>query len=205
MQDQQIRAITKGLQSGQAEAWQALYDLYCQRVWRNVARLMGSDSAEVADVVQETFLAAARSAHQYDPTRGTLWNWLCGIARNQVALAYRKQSRQDRLRRAVKQFAAGNGELGRWLDQAIDEPADLLQTKALAALVRAALVELPNDYGALLSARYLDGDTVDEIAASQQQTATSIESKITRARQAFRDAFQRLTVNYADAGNEGSL
>ena len=57
------------------------------------ARQMGTGAADVADVVQETFLAAARCARQYDPARGLLWMWLCGIARRHVALHYRRQQR----------------------------------------------------------------------------------------------------------------
>src|SRR6516165_9585156 len=94
----QERAIAQGLRDGKPEAWRALYDAYAERVWRCVARLLGPESADVADVVQETFLAAARSARTFDAARGTLWLWLWGIARNQVAVHCRKEKRQDRAR-----------------------------------------------------------------------------------------------------------
>ena len=62
MDEQRQREIAQGLREGQTDAWFALYDAYCRQVWNHVARLMGPHSADIADVVQETFLAAARSA-----------------------------------------------------------------------------------------------------------------------------------------------
>src|SRR5262245_19147981 len=156
MEEQPERDIVRGLRQGSAEAWRALYDAFAESVWRGVARLMGPHSADVADVVQETFLAAARSAHTFDPARGTLWLWLWGIARRHVALHYRKQEQHDRLRRAHAWLAAGNGQLGRWLDGRADPPAAALEAAELATLVRAVLAELPADYESLLTAKYLD-------------------------------------------------
>ena len=95
MDDREEREVARGLRHGRCEAWHALYEAYCRQVWHLVGRLMGSDSADVADVVQETFLAAARSARGYDAARGSLWSWLVGIARRHVALHYRKQRRHD--------------------------------------------------------------------------------------------------------------
>src|SRR5262245_60972344 len=100
MDETQEREVARGLREGDADAWRLLYDAYAERVWRAVARLMGAESADVADVVQETFLAAARSATAYDPWRGSLWLWLWGIARHHVALHYRKEKRHERLRAA---------------------------------------------------------------------------------------------------------
>ena len=80
LDETQERAMAQGLREGKAEAWQALYDAYAERVWRGVARLLGPRSADVADVVQETMMAAARSAASFDSARGSLWQWLWGIA-----------------------------------------------------------------------------------------------------------------------------
>jgi len=73
--------IAKGLQDGDRAAWLKLYETYADHVWQNVARLMGYACPAVPDVVQETFLAAARSAKKFDFRRGSLWIWLCGIAK----------------------------------------------------------------------------------------------------------------------------
>jgi RNA polymerase sigma-70 factor (ECF subfamily) len=189
MDDQQEHAVAQGLREGKADAWRALYEAYAERVWRSVARLMGPESADVADVVQETFLAAARSAHTYDAGRGSLWWWLWGIARRHVALHYRKQERHNRLKGAGAWLAASNGRLLRWLNGQGETPADALEAAELATLVRATLAELPEDYETLLTAKYLDGASVEEIARQTRSTSVAIRSKLARAREAFRQAF----------------
>src|SRR4030042_5559617 len=83
--------IARGLQEYDRRAWLQLYEGYAEPVWRNISRLVDGDSTAVADLVQETFLTAARSAQNFNPDRGTLWIWLWTIARRQVALYYRKQ------------------------------------------------------------------------------------------------------------------
>jgi RNA polymerase sigma-70 factor (ECF subfamily) len=189
MDEQQEREVALGLREGKTEAWRTLYDAYAEEVWRAVARLLGSQSADVADVVQETFLAAARSATTYDASRGSLWLWLWGIARRHVALHYRKQERQDRLKHAGDWLARGNGRLLRWLDGRDEQPADALEAAELVTLVRATLMELPADYESLLTAKYLHDTPVEQIADREKCSAVAVKSKLARAREAFRQAF----------------
>jgi len=200
MDPQQERELTRGLASGNPDAWRGLYDAYAQPVWRVVARLMGPTSADVADVVQETFLAAARSAKSFEPDRGTLWLWLCGIARRHVALHYRKHERQARLRAASDRLgtAGENGEAARWIADRQPPPSEVLASAELATLVRAALTALSEDHGSLLAARYLEDMPVEQIADAEQCSSTAIRSRLARARQAFREKFTRLTDGAVD-------
>jgi len=186
MLDQDELLIVQGLRRGQADAWTALYDAHAERVWRGVARLLGAGSADVADVVQETFLAAARSAATFDPACGRLWPWLWGIARRHVALHYRKENQRHRLRQAAEAWAAaGNGR---------PTPPDVhaaLENAERLLLVRVTLAELSDDYEMLLTAHYLDGETVEQIAARERNTESAVRSRLARARQAFKHAFSR--------------
>jgi RNA polymerase sigma-70 factor (ECF subfamily) len=193
MDEHLAREVARGLREGRADAWRTLYDAFAERVWRGVARLLGPDSADVADVVQETMLAAARSARTFDETSGTLWNWLWGIARLQVALHFRKEKRHDRLKHAGDWLAASAGRLAHWLDGIDDAPTDLLETAEVALLVRLALAELPAEYESLLTAKYLDGESVERIAGREGSTEAAVRSKLARAREAFRKSFLRLT------------
>ncbi|MBN9122186.1 MAG: RNA polymerase sigma factor [Planctomycetes bacterium] len=190
MDEHLAREVARGLREGRPDAWRALYDAFAERVWRGVARLLGPASA---DVVQETMIAAARSARGFDEANGSLWNWLWGIARNQVALHFRKQKRHDRLKHAGDWLAASAGRLAHWLDGLDETPTSLLETAELALLVRLALTELPDDYESLLTAKYLDGASVEQIADRERCTETAVRSKLARAREAFRKTFLRLT------------
>jgi RNA polymerase sigma-70 factor, ECF subfamily len=181
--------VVRGLRNGDAHAWRALYDTYCRQVWQAVARMMGPNASDVADVVQETFMSAARSACRYDPERGSLWVWLCGIARNQAALHFRKQVRAGRSNKTLEHYSEGGRKVIDWLDGRDQSPADILQSAELAEMVRSALTKLPVDYEAVLTAKYLDGASVEQIAGDQQCSVVAVRSRLARARQAFRELF----------------
>jgi len=181
--------LARGLREGRVEAWHALYEEYARPVWQSVARLMGPQSAEVADVVQETFLAAARSAKSYDSDRGSLGRWLLGIARRHVALHYRRQVRQDRVRSAAERLGADHEQVVRWLENRHPDPPEALVSAETVVLVRAALAELSAEHQMLLTARYLDGVAVEQLAEEHRCTSTAVRSKLARARRAFREVF----------------
>jgi RNA polymerase sigma-70 factor (ECF subfamily) len=191
--------IAHGLRGGDANAWYELYDAHAERVWRLVARLMEPGSTEVADVVQETFLAAAESARRFDPERGSLAMWLSGIARNQVALHYRGKAKA-----VVVGTASGD-------DRAADAgpmtrepgPDEALVCVELAGQVRVALTELPIDYEQLLTAKYAEGATLEQIATAHQSTFEAIRSKLARARRAFRRIFSDRFPDSVDTATGG--
>ncbi|MHC4167266.1 MAG: RNA polymerase sigma factor [Planctomycetota bacterium] len=185
--------IAKGLRQDNRQAWLQLYEAYAEPVWRNVSRLVGYDSAVVADIVQETFLAAARSARHFDPDRGSLWVWLWTIGRRQVALYYRKQKPSASLRQAQSWWASLDGETSDWIDAKADMPPDVLQSKELAMLVRRALGRLPAEYQSLLMTKYVDNRPAGHIAEQMGCSEVAVRSKLARARKALRKAYTRIT------------
>lgn len=182
-------AVVRGLRDGRRDAWLALYDGYSADVWRYVGRLLGGQAADVGDVVQEIFLAAARGARQFDEARGSLWSWLAGIAHHQVATHRRKSGQVERLRTLVE---AGAIDLRQWWDgtESVDE---IWERHELADLVRGLLAELSADYAALLTAKYLDEQSLEQMAVRFGGSADAIKSKLARARREFREKFESLT------------
>ena len=181
--DQQS-AVIDGLAAGRAEAWAALYDEYAEMVWRYAARLLGAGRDGVADVVQETFLAAARSARTFDATRGTLASWLLGIVHQQTTQYWRRRGLQAR------------SEVHGSQHEAIDHDASQgLQRRERAEHVRRVLAEMPAEYAWLLVQKYVDdrpvAALVDELAAG----AEAVKSKLARARRLFRTAMSRERVS----------
>jgi RNA polymerase sigma-70 factor (ECF subfamily) len=187
-------AVIRGLHDGSRDAWAALYDRYCEEVWRYVARLLGPSAAAVADIVQETFLAAARSARSFNPERGSLVGWLRGIAHHRVHMYWRQVGRVERLRKLAESGAA---EIRGWLDRQESpdnaSPDGDWNRAELADLVRGALAEMSADYAALLSAKYLDERSLDEIAREEGCSIDAAKSKLARARREFRAKFECLT------------
>lgn len=58
------------------------------------------------------------------------------------------------------------------------------------ALVHRLLDALPGDYGDILEWKYIEGLSVAEIAGRLNTTSTSIQSKLARARSAFKAEFE---------------
>ena len=204
MDETQERELARGLRSGSTERWYALYDAHARGVWQFVARRMGPRSADVADVVQETFLAAARSAHRYDPERGSLGSWLTGIARNQVAVHYRKRRMHGGARpQAIRCPSRTWSKCSPWLDGGVPPADEVLASAELAATVRATLTELPAHYAELLAAKYFDGNTIEQIADQRTGSAEAVRSRLARARRAFRKAFTRSAPCHEDSRDGG--
>ena len=191
MDEKQESEIARGLREGTTDAWQRLYDAHAERIWRLVAGAMLSDASDVADVVQETFLAAARSAQGYDSARGSLALWLNGIARHQIALFYRRRQRQS-----ASSVGGGMTPVGP-IENAVTsgdcDPAAVVVGAELAEQIRTALTQLPVDYEILLTKKYMDGETVQQIAECEDVSLEAIRSRLARARRAFRRAFERQT------------
>ena len=57
------------------------------------------------------------------------------------------------------------------------------------ALVHYLLDALPGDYGDILEWKYIEGLSVDEIARKLSTTTLAVQSKLARARRAFKDRF----------------
>ena len=184
--DQQ-RAVAEGLAAGRVEAWAALYDAFADDVWRYAARLLGGDRESVGDVVQETLMAAARSAHSFDPARGALRSWLFGIVHLQVAQHWRRRGREARAdeRGAQNEDGTAHGTS--------DPPAALLRREQ-AEHVRRVLAEMPADYAWLLVAKYVDERPIAAIVGELSAGSEAVRSKLARARRLFRTAMSRRRV-----------
>ena len=164
------RAIRDAVLGGDAAAWRAWYDEHFAPLAAYASWRCGGLADLTDDVIQETWLTAVRRLAAFDPARGPFLAWLCGIAGNAARNAVRGRRRHHRRARPL---------------DAAPEPAAAEKAERVAL----ALAALPEGYEAVLRAKYLDRMTVDEIAARRGTTAKAVESLLSRARQAFREAF----------------
>lgn len=125
--------LLDGLHDEADAAW-SLLDARYRPILCGVARRMGLDDADAADVAQETlltFLGEYRDG-RYDRERGRLRSWLIAIARRQIAGAYRRRARA----RIERGASALEGEPG-------DDDFDRAwEEERRAAILRAAMDEL---------------------------------------------------------------
>jgi RNA polymerase sigma-70 factor (ECF subfamily) len=74
-------ALLARMKGGDEAAFVALYRRHKDAVHRFALLFCGSQAA-AADVTQDTFLHFITQTAQYDPGRGSIGAWLCGVARN---------------------------------------------------------------------------------------------------------------------------
>src|SRR4051812_29292253 len=73
---------------------EAFYRDHLGLVSRFVARRV-SDPHTAADLTADIFVAAIDSCQTYDPTRGSVAAWLCGVGRHVVAAEGRQRCREE--------------------------------------------------------------------------------------------------------------
>ncbi len=195
--DKLTNQVSKGLKHRDSKTWTQLYETYAECLWYEVSRLVAGSSVDVADIVQEVFLAAAKSAGSFDPKKGSVWMWLVGIARNKIALRIRRE--MSHLQNARRWWAGLNGSAKQWIAGSADAPAQILESKELASLIRTTLLELPTDYHVLLTKKYLDDLSARQIALELNSTDEAVRAKLMRARRAFREKFSKLAYLDSDA------
>ena len=79
-------ALVARMKQGEEAAFVQLYRRHKDAVYR-LALLYSGSTAHAADVTQETFVHFITQPGQFDPLRGTLGGWLCGVARNMARKA----------------------------------------------------------------------------------------------------------------------
>jgi RNA polymerase sigma-70 factor (ECF subfamily) len=169
------RGLRDGALSGDEGAWRVLFDRHFAKLYRYVYYRAGKDRQRADDVVQECWRVAVEAIRRFDPERAPFDAWLRGIAANVL--------RNER-RRGVA--------LGDQLNQ--PPRVDDVSVNRLAEddLIAAALGMLPDHYRAALRSKYVVGLSVAEIAVEQNVSEKSIESILSRARAAFKEAYRAL-------------
>jgi RNA polymerase sigma-70 factor (ECF subfamily) len=171
------RGLRGAVLAGDERAWQVLYEQSFAGLAAYVAwRCAGLRDLE-EEIIQETWLTAVKRIRAFDPERGSFTQWLRGIAGNLLRNQFRRRQRRTATTSSL------NGQTG------LLSVEKTLEQRDLAEQVARALVELPPKYEAALRAKYLDQQSVADIARDWNETPKAIESLLTRARQAFREAF----------------
>jgi RNA polymerase sigma-70 factor, ECF subfamily len=172
------------MRGGDQRAFDRFFEGFVARIAAFAARRAPLDSAALEDVVQVTMIKAMNSIARF---RGdcSLFTWLCGICRNHLADIHRKAGRQP-IQHSLDEFAASGPpgappELTEFRD-----PLDETAMDSARRAVRHAVNQLPPSDARILELRYGDDLSVLEIARTLQLSESATESRLIRARQAFR-------------------
>jgi len=182
--------MVQRLLRGDARAFENFIDEYYPRLYRFAFRRLRGDADAAQDMVQATFEKAIPGLARY---RGeaALFSWLCTFCRYEIAAFWKERDPRGIPVVLIEDHADVRAALES-LASSAEGPEMDLQRKELARMVRVALDHLPPHYDHALEWKYIAGWSVKEIAGRLALTPKATESLLTRARQAFRDAFAEL-------------
>jgi RNA polymerase sigma-70 factor (ECF subfamily) len=157
---------------------------------------VGRDRHLCEEVVQETLIRALHDLSGYDPARsgGDVFPWLSGLARNEIRRVLTGDRGRNRAESLDAMWERVDAELLGIYARLGSEPLaeEVLLRDETRQVVNATMSQLPPQYRAALEAKYVQGKSVRDIAAACGATEKAIESKLARAREAFRDTFLAL-------------
>jgi len=180
--------------AGDEVAFEELYRSHFHRLYRFALARLAGDQELAEEVVQASLCKAMERLPRFHG-EAPLFSWLCTFCRREIA--GRRQARlrtvalpedRERIRTVLERVAWDAGR-----DAARDRMPDrTAERREVARLVHVALDHLPSHYSRALEGKYLEGLSVREIAQREGLGVKATESVLTRARRAFRDAFEAL-------------
>jgi RNA polymerase sigma-70 factor (ECF subfamily) len=156
--------------------------------------MCGRDAAD--DVVQETFLALLRGGGAYDATKGTVGNYLFGIARHFVL---------KRLKACeAAAFELNDDDLSAGALAEADRPSvlDSLSREETIRAVRAAIASLPAPYREVVVLCELQETSYADAATIVQCPVGTVRSRLHRARALLT---AKLAATHAEVGMRRSI
>ncbi|NLW49596.1 MAG: RNA polymerase sigma factor [Candidatus Brocadiaceae bacterium] len=161
---------------GDLDAFDALFDRHHVDVY-HFACLMLNGRNDAEDVLQDTFLAVARSARAYSP-RGRFRPWLMRIARNLCL----NRLHSERLRRRV---LAADGDFPDESASGAPAAPELLEWDEGMRAVHEAVRALPERQREALALYAFEGMTYGEVSEALQAPMGTVKALIHRARAAL--------------------
>ena len=160
--------------AGKPEAWDALFRRYQMPLFVYVFELVHDEQTSL-DLVQETFIAAARHiAGLRDDNK--FGSWLFGIAHQKCIQNWRKQNRREALR---EEIAAAPEEFE-------SDPGELLVQREQEAEFMNLLNELPEPQRAVLLLHFVEDFSLEEIADITGAQPGTVKSRMHYAKKALR-------------------
>jgi RNA polymerase sigma-70 factor (ECF subfamily) len=174
--------LVRKLRGGEPDAVLELYNAYFDRIYSLVFNQVAKDRDAAQDIVQETFIAALKSAGRFR-CQSKVYTWLCSIANKKVADFYRCQKRDAKYRRkyqnsyAVELTPTSGGETLAF---------SMLGPEKTTKAIQQALSNLPLHYRQVLLLKYIEEMPVLEISLIMKRSPKSIKGLLTRARKDLR-------------------
>jgi RNA polymerase sigma-70 factor (ECF subfamily) len=165
--------------AGEPDAWEIIFRRYRLPLYVYVFELVSDEQASL-DIVQESFIAAARhiGGLRDDAKFG---GWLFGIAHQKCVQRWRKRQEIP-----VEEIPETPGEFE-------DGPDDLLIRREQEAEFMNLLNQLPLPHRSVLLLHFVEDFSLEEIAQITNAPVGTVKSRLHYARKAFKKLFKENT------------
>ncbi len=166
--------LTQGLVAGNEVAFCEFQSLYFDRLHRLLLVIARGDETQAREALQETMLRVARHPRVF-ADEDAFWAWLVTIARNAARDAGRKQSRYAAL-------------LARFTRKSDVDSQPVPREDAMSEALADCIETLPPADRSLIEGKYLDGQSVKDLATQSGLTEKAVESRLLRLRRQLRES-----------------
>lgn len=166
-------ALWEQICAGSTSAFEALFREVGPRL-RSFVRVYSAGQADAEDIVQETFLGLWNRRDGYDPEKGSLRQYIFGIARKRVTQKWRESPPEAAFTNATR----GGADCELRASGTNNE---------LSAAVQDGLMRLRADERGLLWLREAEGYSYAELAEILEVPLGTVKSRIFSARESLRE------------------
>ena len=139
-----------------------------------------ADENEAEEIFQDTLISACEALPNFWG-RSSFFSWLCGIAKHEISDFYRKKK--------IKTILFSHLPfLEKLANQALGPEEEAIEGE-LKRQVKRVLRNMSEGYRQVLRLKYMDGLPVGQIAGRLGLTLKATESRLSRARLSFREAW----------------
>jgi RNA polymerase sigma-70 factor (ECF subfamily) len=175
------KELVRRAQAGDAEAFSLLVSEHQQFVYNLALRAL-QDSHEAEDAAQDAFVRAWMALPNFRG-QSQFRTWLYRIVTN---VCY---NRMPKLRRQMA--AMGDDQVIDVPDEDSDDPADEVEAAQRRAYLHTQIDELPESYKILVTLRYQQGLSYDEIASVLSLPLGTVKTGLFRAKAQLRQALHQ--------------
>ena len=184
------RELAAKVAAGDQEAFDEFFKEYFPRLFRFTLTRADNNAELAEEIVQRTMCIVVRKMGTF---RGEalLFTWLCQICRNEMHTLYRQRRMEFTDDLPIEDHPAVQAALeAAFADDFRPDTAH--RHGEIAKFVRVTLEHLPANYSQVLELKYVQGHSVAEISDQLGMGDKAVESMLSRARKAFKEAFHTL-------------
>lgn len=180
--DLMIKEKIKQVKKGDQAAFEDVVTFYQHKIYQHCYRMLGN-AHEAEDIAQEAFIRAYTNIDSYDITR-KFSTWLYRIATNLTIDRIRKRKPDYYLDAEIK--GADGLTMYAQLESDNPLPEEEVEELELKSYIRKEISELPPKYRSIITLRYLEEFSLQEISDILDIPMGTVKTRIHRGREALR-------------------